>query len=89
MSPIDLTVDVLRGSPLPLPKEGSKDDRGRVLVVAGSVEVPGAALLAATATLRAARATSNRDRQERRPAPGPGDPRGHGHRYRGSSGGGD
>ena len=53
MKTIDLTADVLRDLPLPLPKEGKKDDRGRVLVVAGSVEVPGAALLAATATLRA------------------------------------
>ena len=53
MKTIDLTADVLRDLPLPLPKEGSKDDRGKVLVVAGSAEIPGAALLAATAALRA------------------------------------
>ena len=39
--------------PLPIPAAGDKDDRGRVLVVGGSVEVPGAALLAGTAALRA------------------------------------
>ena len=53
MSIFELTPGLLRSLPLPLPKEGSKDDRGRVLVIAGSVEVPGAALLAATATLHA------------------------------------
>jgi hydroxyethylthiazole kinase-like uncharacterized protein yjeF len=40
--------------PLPRHQEGEdKDERGRVLVVAGSVEVPGGALLAGLATLRA------------------------------------
>ena len=53
MTPVELTADLLRSLPLPLPAEGSKDDRGRVLVIAGSVEVPGAAVLAATAALRA------------------------------------
>ena len=48
-----LTADLLRSMPLPEPKEGSKEGRGQVLVVAGSAEVPGAALLAATAALRA------------------------------------
>src|SRR3954467_10083096 len=39
--------------PIPGPEEqGDKEARGRVLVVAGSPEVPGAALLAATAALR-------------------------------------
>jgi hydroxyethylthiazole kinase-like uncharacterized protein yjeF len=39
---------------LPKPEpEGSKDARGRALVIAGSREVPGAALLAGTAVLRA------------------------------------
>lgn len=40
----------------PLPEaapDGDKEDRGRVLVVAGSREMPGAAILAATAALRA------------------------------------
>lgn len=53
MRTIELNSDLLRGLPLPWPKEGSKDDRGRVLVIAGCVEVPGAALLAAEAALRA------------------------------------
>jgi len=45
--------ELLRATPLPVPHEGSKDDRGRVLIVAGCVEVPGAALLSGTAALRA------------------------------------
>ena len=53
MTPDRLTAELLRGMPLPQPKEGSKDHRGSVLVIAGSVEVPGAALLAANAALRA------------------------------------
>lgn len=50
------TVDeaLLRGWPLPQPDEDSdKEDRGRVLVLAGSREMPGAAILAGTAALRA------------------------------------
>lgn len=53
MKPAALTRDLLRSMPLPEPGEGSKDSRGSVLVVAGSVEVPGAALLAAEAAMRA------------------------------------
>ena len=53
MTPAALTPDLLRSMPLPHPGEGSKDARGSVLVIAGSVEVPGAALLAAEAALRA------------------------------------
>ena len=53
MMPTPLTAELLCGLPLPQPDEGSKDHRGRVLVIAGSVEVPGAALLAGTAALRA------------------------------------
>ena len=34
-------------------EQGDKEERGRVLVVAGSPEVPGAALLAANAVMRA------------------------------------
>jgi hydroxyethylthiazole kinase-like uncharacterized protein yjeF len=46
--------DLLRRMPLPHPGEdGDKDQRGRVLVVGGSLEVPGAALLAGVAALRA------------------------------------
>jgi ADP-dependent NAD(P)H-hydrate dehydratase len=50
------TIDdaLLRRWPLPMADaEGDKESRGRVLVVAGSREMPGAALLAATAALRA------------------------------------
>lgn len=44
----------LRDWPLPQPGDDSdKEDRGQVLVVAGSREIPGAALLSATASLRA------------------------------------
>lgn len=53
-APVPVTEDFLRTMPLPRHKEGEdKDGRGRVLVVAGSVEVPGGALLAGLATLRA------------------------------------
>jgi NAD(P)H-hydrate repair Nnr-like enzyme with NAD(P)H-hydrate dehydratase domain len=39
---------------LPQPAaEGSKEARGRVLIIAGAVEMPGAAILASTAALRA------------------------------------
>ncbi|CAO4185206.1 ADP-dependent (S)-NAD(P)H-hydrate dehydratase [Methylorubrum aminovorans] len=48
-----LTLDRLRQTPLPVPEEGSKEQRGTVLVVGGSVEVPGAVLLAGVAALRA------------------------------------
>jgi ADP-dependent NAD(P)H-hydrate dehydratase len=49
-----ITSEFLGRIPLPQPAEdGDKDQRGRVLVIAGSTSVPGAALLAATAALRA------------------------------------
>lgn len=49
-----ITSEFLGRIPLPQPAEdGDKDQRGRVLVIAGSASVPGAALLAATAALRA------------------------------------
>lgn len=52
--PTLLTLEVLRGWPLPQPDEaGDKEDRGRTLIVGGSAEVPGAVVLAATAALRA------------------------------------
>jgi hydroxyethylthiazole kinase-like uncharacterized protein yjeF len=50
------TVDdaLLRSWPLPRPQPaGDKEARGRVLVIAGSREMPGAAILAGTAALRA------------------------------------
>lgn len=49
---VRLTASLLRGMPLPVP-DGGKEARGRVLVIGGSTGVPGAALLAATAALRA------------------------------------
>ena len=48
-----LTAESLKAFPLPLPHEGSKDERGSALVLRGSRSVPGAALLAGTAALRA------------------------------------
>ena len=53
-SPAVLTPELLRRWPLPQPDEdGDKEDRGRVLVVGGALEMPGAVILAATAALRA------------------------------------
>ncbi|HEY0615347.1 MAG TPA: NAD(P)H-hydrate dehydratase [Candidatus Elarobacter sp.] len=53
--PDSLAIDaaLLRGWPLPAPGDGGKDERGRVLVVAGAPQMPGAAILCATAALRA------------------------------------
>ena len=51
---IAITAARLRRMPLPEPGEASdKDGRGRVLVVGGSAQVPGAVLLAGVAALRA------------------------------------
>ncbi|MBV6803385.1 MULTISPECIES: NAD(P)H-hydrate dehydratase [Xanthomonas] len=47
-----LSAAALRAMPLPSPG-GDKEQRGRVLVVGGSMRVPGAALLAGEAALRA------------------------------------
>ncbi len=48
-----ITDALLRRWALPKPaSEGSKEARGRVLVIAGAVEMPGAAILASTAALR-------------------------------------
>lgn len=45
---------LLRDFPLPvLPEDGDKEDRGRVLVIAGGREVPGAAILTGIAAQRA------------------------------------
>jgi hydroxyethylthiazole kinase-like uncharacterized protein yjeF len=45
---------LLRAWPLPMPSpDGDKEQRGRVLIIGGSSEMPGAAILAATAALRA------------------------------------
>lgn len=49
-----ITPQVLKRFPLPLPDEGGdKEERGRVLVIGGGREMPGAIILAATAALRA------------------------------------
>jgi len=49
-----LDAQLLRRWPLPaVPDTADKEERGRVLVVAGSREIPGAALLAGIAALRA------------------------------------
>ena len=54
MSVTEITREFLLDRPLPEPeKEGDKQARGRVLVIAGSVEIPGAALLAGLGSLRA------------------------------------
>lgn len=49
-----VTPRLLRAWPLPVPSDDAdKEGRGRVLVVAGAPELPGTAVLAATAALRA------------------------------------
>jgi ADP-dependent NAD(P)H-hydrate dehydratase len=49
-----VTPKFLFGNPLPDHKaDGDKQERGRVLIVAGSVEIPGAALLASLGAMRA------------------------------------
>ena len=50
----ELDSELLKQFPLPHhPDDGDKEDRGRLLVIAGSRELPGAALLAGIAALRA------------------------------------
>jgi NAD(P)H-hydrate repair Nnr-like enzyme with NAD(P)H-hydrate dehydratase domain len=52
--PETLDADWLKRHPLPHhPDDGDKEERGRVLVVGGSRELPGAVLLAGVAGLRA------------------------------------
>jgi len=49
-----LDTRLLRAWPLPMPSaEGDKEDRGHVMIIGGSREMPGAVILAATAALRA------------------------------------
>jgi hydroxyethylthiazole kinase-like uncharacterized protein yjeF len=51
---IDITARLLREWRLPMPAaDADKEVRGHVLIIAGSREIPGAVLLAATAALRA------------------------------------
>ena len=50
---VRVTKSLLRAWPLPtLPPNADKEDRGHILVVAGSSETPGAAVLAALAAMR-------------------------------------
>jgi ADP-dependent NAD(P)H-hydrate dehydratase len=51
MTPV--TPELLRQNPLPVPASGDKESRGRVLIVGGPLQVPGAVLLAGEAALRA------------------------------------
>ena len=53
MTPKPLDATTLRDHPLPPVIDGGKETKGRILVIAGSREVPGAALLTATAAMRA------------------------------------
>ena len=53
MTPAALNRATLKDFPLPPIADGDKDSKGRILVIAGSREVPGAALLCATAAMRA------------------------------------
>lgn len=53
MKPLELTPQALQEHPLPEIAGGDKEDRGHILIIAGSRETPGASLLAATASLRA------------------------------------
>jgi ADP-dependent NAD(P)H-hydrate dehydratase len=50
-NPLDAAA--LDAHPLPKVVDGDKETKGRILVIAGSRDVPGAALLAATAAMRA------------------------------------
>ncbi|MDB5818257.1 MAG: NAD(P)H-hydrate dehydratase [Rhizobacter sp.] len=49
---IEIDADFLRHWPIAMP-EGDKESHGRVLIIGGSAEMPGAVLLAANAALRA------------------------------------
>jgi hydroxyethylthiazole kinase-like uncharacterized protein yjeF len=52
--PRDVDMSLLRAWPLPVPSDDAdKEDRGHVLILGGSREMPGAVILAATAALRA------------------------------------
>jgi hydroxyethylthiazole kinase-like uncharacterized protein yjeF len=51
--PRPLDRSILRDHPLPPVPDDDKESKGRILVIAGSRQVPGAALLTATAAMRA------------------------------------
>jgi hydroxyethylthiazole kinase-like uncharacterized protein yjeF len=48
-----LDADTLKAHPLPLVVDGDKETKGRILVIGGSRDVPGAAILAAVGAMRA------------------------------------
>ena len=49
-----LNDDLLRQWPLPMPAaDGDKEERGRILIVGGARQMPGAVILAANAAMRA------------------------------------
>ena len=51
---VNVDAAALRARPLPMPSsDGAKEQRGHVLILGGSREMPGAVILAATAALRA------------------------------------
>ncbi|GAC1388777.1 MAG: NAD(P)H-hydrate dehydratase [Vulcanimicrobiaceae bacterium] len=50
---VTVTPAILRRWPLPVPEGGSKDERGRILIIGGAPELPGGAMLAAVSALRA------------------------------------
>ncbi|MES2832956.1 MAG: NAD(P)H-hydrate dehydratase [Pseudomonadota bacterium] len=51
---VDIDETLLRNWPLPMPPtDGDKEQKGRILLVGGSPEMPGAIMLVATAALRA------------------------------------
>ena len=51
---VEIDDELLRRWPLPAPEgDSDKEERGRVMLIAGSRDIPGAAVLAATAALRA------------------------------------
>jgi hydroxyethylthiazole kinase-like uncharacterized protein yjeF len=52
MTPAPLNRATLRDFPLPRIEDGDKESKGRILILAGSRQVPGAALLSATAAMR-------------------------------------
>lgn len=52
MKPNSLDRSALRQHPIPGVIDGDKETKGRILIIAGSRDVPGAALLAATAAMR-------------------------------------
>ena len=52
-APQPLDRDILAAYPLPRVVDGDKNSKGRILILAGSRDVPGAALLAARAAMRA------------------------------------